>query len=219
MSEGETILRINPHQGTIRVERKQDGITTHKEISNESLVECLSPNLRVPRVSSGLLPEHCISFMSNDNDGRYVCILYPERHADLSYYGTVYQDFPLPRLVFGFWLQQGQRVQSVNVGVVPEGRLRPDTPMYLWPFSNVNGFRMCIGNNVMPKCESLHTLSSLPYHIMSLPNNNDHYSPENNKPGLEYRDLLEYMRDKDPSVYYSEILMPGKQKLSDFIQR
>jgi len=55
---------------------------------------------------------------------------------------------------------------------------------------------MCIGNNVMPKCESLHTLSSLPYHILEIQNNDDHYHTQNNKMLLDYRGFLEHLRNK-----------------------
>ena len=86
------------------------------------------------------------------------------------------------------------------------------------PFSNVSGFHMCIGNNVMPKCESLHTLSSLPYHIMEIPNNDDHYQAQNNIMRLDYRGLLEHLRDKNPAYYYEKVLVPNGRTLKDFIQ-
>jgi hypothetical protein len=89
--------------------------------------------------------------------------------------------------------------------------------MYEYPFSNVSGTWLCIGNNPLPICKSLHTLSSLPYHILSLDNNNDHFRAANNKPGLEMRDLLELLRDKPPEYYYTDILIPNKLILGDFI--
>jgi hypothetical protein len=89
--------------------------------------------------------------------------------------------------------------------------------MYAYPFSNVNGFRLCTGNNVLPKCKSLHTLGSLPHHILSMPNNNDHFRSENNKQGLEMRDLLELLKDKDPAFYYTHILKQSGYILNDFL--
>ena len=217
---GEFVLRIHPELGYIKVETCEDGVISHKEISNETLVECLRGSLNRPSYQSGLLPENCISFFAGAGDDRAVCILHPEQRADISYHKTCYTNFPLPRLIFKFSLHQGLRVNSVSVCVVEEGRLKPDSKLFAWPFSNVGaGGHMCIGNNVMPKCESLHTLSSLPYHILSIPNNNDHYSRNNNKMKLEYRDLLELLKDKDPSFYYSDILVPEKKTLNDFINK
>lgn len=145
-------------------------------------------------------------------------ILHPDRYADVTYYKTVYLRFPLPRLVFQFSLHQGLRVNEVSVGIVAEGRLKPDTIMYQWPFSNVTGFHMCIRNNVMPKCESLHTLSSLPYLILEIPNNDDHYASGNNRMKMEYRELLEHLKDKEPAYYYDQVLIPSDKTLQDFIR-
>jgi len=217
MMDDEIILRLNPTLGTIKVETQSGGVISHKEITNEVLTECLQGSLRLPAFFSGLLPEGCISFYAGSDDRRSVGILHPVRQASITYYKTCYPNFPLPRLVFKFALHQGLRVQTVSAGVVEEGRLRPNSKMYHWPFSNVCGFHMCIGNNVMPKCESLHTLSSLPYHIMEIPNNDDHYQAQNNKMRLDYRGLLEHLRDKDTSYYYDKVLVPNGKTLKDFI--
>jgi hypothetical protein len=52
---------------------------------------------------------------------------------------------------------------------------------------------------------------------MQMPNNNDHFRPELNKPKLEMRDLLELLKDKEPAFYYSDVLLPSKATLNDFI--
>lgn len=214
----EVVLRISPVSGMVKVETNNNGVISHKEITGEALTECLRGSLKEPAYSSGLLPEGCISFFAGPEDTRAVTILHQERYADVTYYETTYKHFPLPRLVFRFSLHQGLRVNSVDVGVVEEGRLRPETKMFLWPFSNVSGYHMCIGNNVMPKCGSLHTLSSLPYLILEIPNNNDHYGEPNNRMGMGYRDLLEHLRDKGPSYYYEKVLVPSQDTLADFIR-
>jgi hypothetical protein len=47
-----------------------------------------------------------------------ICILFPENKADISYFGTEYEDFPLPRLVFGFHITKEGRVGSCRLGVI-----------------------------------------------------------------------------------------------------
>lgn len=214
----EVVLRLSPLTGSIKVETNDNGVISHKEITSDALTECLRGAILRPSFSSGLLPEGCISFFADSDDRRIISILHPERYADISYYKTCYRQFPLPRLIFQFSLHQGLRVSGVSVGIVEEkGRLGPDTRMFRWPFSNVNGFHMCIGNNVMPKCESLHTLSSLPYLILEIPNNNDHFHASDNQMGMGYRELLEHLKDKDPSYYYDKVLIPDQKTLTDFI--
>lgn len=43
------------------------------------------------------------------------------------------------------------------------------------------------------------------------------YYKTHNKLGLEYRELMEHLKDKDPS-YYTDILTPNGWTLGEFIQ-
>ena len=213
----EVIIRIRD-DGTVAVEDVRDGIKGFKEISPDSLLKCINSSLLRGVVSSGLLPKGCLSFTAHDNGNRNVAILHPESRADISYYGSLYPNFPLPKLVFGFSITKENRINQCRLGVVGnEGNLKPTTPMFVYPFSNVSGTNLCTGNNILPKCESLHTLGSVPYYILGMDNNNDHFRSSNNKQGLEMRDLLELLKDKSPGYYYSDILLPSKMTLGDFI--
>jgi hypothetical protein len=121
-------------------------------------------------------------------------------------------------LLFSFRVSKEGRIGSCRLGVVANDEMiKPETKMFHYPLSNVSGFHLCTGNNVLPKCASLHTLASLPYLILAMPNNNDHFKPELNKPKLEIRDLLELLKDKEPVFYYSDILIPNSAALIDFI--
>jgi len=92
--------------------------------------------------------------------------------------------------------------------------------MFRYPFSNVGeDTHLCIGNNPLPRTESLHTLASLPYFLLGLDNNNHSFKPSNNKPNMEMRDLLEHLKDKPPSYYYEHILKPSDMTLGDFISK
>lgn len=213
----ETVIRFSD-DGRVMVEKDVNGIKSFKQIDPDTLVECINRSLLRGSVSSGLLPRGCVSFTAHDGGERDVCLLHPENRADVSYYDTMYPSFPLPRLVFGFRITKEGRVASCRLGVIAkDDALKPDTKMYRYPLSNVSGFHLCTGNNVLPKCTSLHTLASLPYYIMEMANNNDHFSPSNNRFGLEMRDLLELLKDKDTAFYYSDVLMPNGKVLNDFI--
>ena len=213
----ETVIRISD-DGRVMVEKDDGGVKSFKQINPDTLVECINKSLLRGAVHSGMLPKNCLSFSAYDDGNRDVVLMHPEIKADVSYFGTEYKDFPLPRLVFGFRLSKEGRVSSCRLGVTDNGEiLKPNTKMYHYPLSNVSGFHLCTGNNTFPKCDSLHTLASLPYYIMAMPNNNDHFSPARNKPGLEMRDLLELLKDKEPAFYYSDVLVPIGKLLGDFI--
>ena len=214
----ELVIRVK-QDGSVSIEKCNEGVTSYKIISPDNLLECLDKSILRGGISSGVLPKGCISFNTLDNGERDVVILHPENKADISYMGTMYNDFPLPQLVFGFHISREGRISGCRLGVVSnESNLKPTTPMFKYPFSNVSSDnRICIGNNSLPKVQSLHTLGSLTYFILSMDNNNDHFSPSNNKLGLEMRDLLELLKDKQQSCYYEDILMPSGKTLGDFI--
>ena len=44
------------------------------------------------------------------------------------------------------------------------------------------------------------------------------YYKTHNKLGLEYRDLMEFLKDKEPSFYYSDVLIPNEWTLGRFIE-
>ena len=213
----ELVIRIK-ESGNVTVEEHKDGVKSFKAITPDSLLNCINKSLLRGGVSSGLLPRGCISFTANDDGTKNVCISHPESQANITYYGSPYPNFPLPRLVFGFSITGEGRISQTKLGVVAnESHLKLTMPMFVYPFSNVSGFNLCIGNNAMPRIESLHQLSSLPYHILSMDNNNDQFRPQNNKQGLEMRDLLELLREKPQEYYYTHILVPNKQTLKDYI--
>jgi hypothetical protein len=215
----EMVIRINPSDGRVSVDEIKDGITSRKNIDTDTLLECLQYSTKCSKVSSGLLPPNVISFAYGDDGSFDVCLRHPELRGDIIYAKTEYRDLPLPRLVFGFNVSAERRISKCRLGVAADERFKPETPMYAYPFSNVNGFSLCIGGNPLPKCESLHTLASVPYLLLAMPNNNDRFTPRRNKKNLEFRDLLELLRDKDSAYYYSDILIENKKTLQDFILR
>jgi len=52
--------------------------------------------------------------------------------------------------------------------------------------------------------------------LVYIDSGNGEYSSSNNKLGLEYRELMEHLKDKDPEYYYSDILIPKKETLGEF---
>lgn len=211
------ILTIDLERQEVRMDSCQKGVHSSKLVTLDDLAGCFLHSRQRPMLHSGLLPPDCLSYSEGEEGFRSVTLLFPKRRHDFIYHKTTYPNFPLPRLVFRFSLYQGQRVRVVFVGVVEEGRFTPESRMYRYPFSNVSGYRMCTGGNTLPGYNSLHGICTLPYLILSMPNNDDYYSPKNNRQGLEFRDLLEQLKDKDPSFYYSDVLIPNGDTLQDFI--
>lgn len=218
-SGSDTILRISPGRAEVFVEQEENGVITRKSIDPDTLETCfLSSRYDNESHPTGFLPEGCLSVTMTPKHIWYF-IRYPELYADISYFGTEYPHFPIPRLVFGFqYLFLEKKVVRSYLCVVKDERLNPDTPLFTYPFSNVHAdHSICLGNNALPTYKNPARLHTLAAYILRFPNNNDMYSPGNNKLNLEYRDLLEQLKGKEPSVYYSHILKEKQQTLKDFM--
>ena len=203
--------------GEIVVEDITGGMKSYKQVSANTFVECVKNSLERSVVSSEVLPGGTISYSCGNHGYKYVCIEFPERYCDIVYEKTEYKHFPIPRLVFGFVIN-GETILSVRLGVAEPGKITPKTKMYIYPFSNVSGFNLCCGTNSFPKIKSLHQLTGIMYFVMSMPNNNDHYRNERTRLDLEYRELLEALKNKTPEYYYSDVLIPSGKTISNFIK-
>lgn len=215
----DTIIKISSVSMELIVEQTNKGITSRKTLTPETFAKCVLDSRYDDGIHpTGFLPENCFAATLVGQDIIYY-LRYPELCADISYYGTEYPDFPLPRLVFRFkYSPESGKVISTGLAVVGDERLSPDMPTYVYPFSNVHRNKsICLGNNALPVYKDptrLHTLMRL---ILGFPNNDDMFYADNNKLGLGYRDLLEHLKDKTSDYYYTDVLIPGKETLKDFL--
>ena len=213
--DDELLIHIKQNHDIV-VENIENGVVSCKTISPDVLVDCVAQSLRNNTISSGVLPEGSFSYASGD-DFQNVFIEFPERFCDIVYETTEYKHFPLPRLLFGFQVSSDNRIKRVQLAVADTGRLTPKTKMFIYPFSNVNGFGLCCGANRLPPIKSLYQLTGVMYFILSMPNNNDHYRPSNTYLELELRHLFETLKDKSPDYYYSNVLKESGKTVLDFI--
>ncbi len=216
----ETIIRITPDRPEIVIEQVENGVIARKQVTPESLARCfLQSRFDSDAHPTGLLPEGCIA-ATMEKDSTTYFIRCAELNADFTYFGTEYPNFPIPRLVFAFrYLRDTQKVAGCRLCVVKDEILTPDTPTFYYPFSNVSSGNggICIGNNALPVYKDPSRLSTLPGYILRMPNNNDHFSRDCNREKLEYRDLLEQMKDKTSASYYADVLVPDGKTLKNFI--
>jgi len=216
----DTVIRLSSERAEITVEQTDEaGVTARKTLSAETFAKCVLGSRFDETVHhTGLLPENCIAATVSDDRAVYY-IRHPRLRADVSYYGTEYPDFPIPRMVFAFGLDTDSgKVIERKLCVVKDVRLTPETPTYHYPFSNVYGNdSICIGNNELPVYKDPTRLGSLADYILRMPNNNDMFSETHNRMGLGYRDLLEHLKDKPPAYYYTDVLVPNGKTLNHFM--
>lgn len=204
--EDEVVLHIREDK-SILVEIREEGVVRTKVIDIDALLDCLTDSMDGIQIQTGVLPNNIISLSFGD-DSRYAVVEFPDEYADITYMSTTYEHFPLPRLLFGFKLENSGRISAVRLGVPALGKLTEKTPMFCYPFSNVYGFSLCVGANSLPHIPALYSLQNLPHYILSLPDNDDRFNTQHNRLGLGHRDLMEHLCDKDRQYYYDHVLVP-----------
>ena len=217
----DTVLRISPTKNKLIVEEKKPGgIIAFKEISPMDFYFAINGSYDTQAyLESGFLPDHCLH-VSMDMAEKYFIIWNPELRADIIYRDVEYLNFPIPRMVFGIRMLNTGKVAECSLGVVADEKPTPETPMFFYPFSNVYpDERVCTGNNVMPRYKKQTLLRNFPRFLLGLPDNDEMYSSDHNERQLSHLELLEHLKDKDPSYYYSDILVPNGRVLQDFIDR
>ena len=189
----------------------------HKVISLNTFCRIIDRQSKVKTIQTGVLPDRCIAYRESHDGYKFAALDLGRFNINITYENTKYEDFPIPRLLFGFRLDSRNKIIEVMVAVADMGPLRDDTRLYKYPFSNVQGFNMCIGANTMPNIKQLRQLSGIPYYIFAMPDNNDRYSRDRTKLNMEYRTMLEFLKDKDTGFYYENVLIPSGKTLKDFI--
>ncbi len=219
--EYDTKIYLSSHRGEIVIEQlSEDGIVARKNITPDMLMASITKScIDDCNYHSGLLPEGCIASTFTRSTQTYF-LRHSELVADFTYEGTEYINLPIPRLIFGLtYLPKEQKVTGSKLFVVADEKLTSDTKLYHYPFSNVGmDGDICLGNNALPHYKRPEQLRTLPGYILRIPNNNDRYSPERNKMHLEYRDLLEHMKDKTSAYYYEHILVENGRTLGQFLE-
>ena len=120
----ELVIRIDPENRRIRLENEENGIISYKEISPEGLIASFQKSIRTDSVKSGFLPPNCFHVEVHADKSKTYCLWHPELYADISYYGTEYEHFPLPRLVFGFQVSEQGMYPAVSWALLTMNGLR-----------------------------------------------------------------------------------------------
>lgn len=219
-ASGEVLLRLHPNHSSIVVEeQKRGGVISHREIDPMEFYYIVNSSYQCnEHRGSGILPEGCLWVSLAENEKWYV-FRNVELRADMTYNGTEYLNFPLPRLVFGVRVLNNGKVVDCSIGVVADEMLTEDTPMYYYPFSNLyeNG-RVCTGNNVLPRYRKTSLLKNFPRYLLELPDNDDMFHSNHNALRLGHRELMEHLKDKTPEYYYTNILLPNGKTLGSFCE-
>ena len=134
----------------------------------------------------------------------------PKRKIEITFEGTKYSIcFPA---IFMYYEIEAGKITNTKVYAIKGKHWNQDTILYNYPFGNVStqNHKVCWGNNLIPKIESLHVLDIVTSIFFDSPTNNDHYSAkESTKWGCDnLREVFEKLKCEDE--FPEEILVPSK---------
>lgn len=214
----EIILHLDPLQPLIKTEMIDTHKKTHvKYVESSVLVQSLEQHSHPVPQRTGLLPPTCIALSAMRGAWEITLVSDFDRCA-VSYHKTVYPNFPIPRVAVQCKVDQTGHASAFQLAVLSQGDLTPETPLYCCPFPNVNGFSLCTGNNTLSGYDSLWKTRSLVNRVLALPFADDFYQPGHTKLHCTARELFERLHDKDPSYYYSDVLISSGKTLANFIK-
>lgn len=206
------------------VSYKDKDVCVEKYISADDFIKCISNSLnKKTEISTGFCPPGFISISITESQ-KYIVYQYPKLKENISYNGTEFKDFPLPAIVFGFFVNTLNYVSDVHIGVTELGVLSPDSKMYAYPFANVSGgntdSKLCVGNSRPMKIERLTDLIYVAEHYMLLDNNEDYYSYTRSRLNCHtHISLLNNLSNKTSKYYYKKVLIENGLTLQDFINK
>ena len=131
----DVIIRVSQAKSTIIIEeRKPGGIIAYREVSPLELYYAINGSYTSNDfLETGFLPEHCLHVAMSAAERCYV-IWNPELRADVTYRDTEYQNFPIPRLVFGLRVLENGKVAECSMGVVADESRRRIRRCSITPF-------------------------------------------------------------------------------------
>ena len=212
----EAVLHLDPLRSVVKTELIQrDGTCVVKHIPGDALVDELKAHTKMAPVQSGLLPPGIVALTAYQDSWDVTLETVTDR-CTVYYHKTAYPDFPLPHILLRCKVNNG-KLSGFQIAVSDAGALMPESRLYRFPFPNVNDFSLCVGTNQFTGYDTLWKMRGLMHRVLSLPFGDDYYQPGCTRLGLSARDLFERLKDKEPSYYYSDVLIPNGKTLTDFI--
>lgn len=222
---GETILRCMP-DGSFIVEKVSDVCIPPKRLYTEDVFEVMGSSFVRHKLDvelrPGILPKGTVEFMTFSLEKKigHVVIMEREKYIrPFRFAGTGEDSQPkefvvgYPRMLFKYIVMDGM-VSSLSVAALKSGLIKDDTPLYLYPYTNVYlGGNVCLGSYTYPRIEGLRNLSSYPDVFYDMENTGNPYLYES---VISIRDMVLSNENRE---FNDDMLIPSNLTYSDFVDR
>jgi hypothetical protein len=224
---GETVLRCMPDGSYIVEKVASDICIPPKRLYAKDILEIFKKSYTRKNIDlelrPGILPKDTLEFMAISVDEQIGYIVIIKREGCIRPFCFVSQEggkeqrlelnVGYPRLLFKF-IVIDNTVMSLSVMAAKTGLIKDDTPLYLYPYTNVfETGAACLGRYKYPKIKELRHLSSYPDVFYEMENNGDIYLYKSVMP---IKEILVANKEKP---FDEELLIPSGQTYSKFADR
>ena len=102
MNADQITFTLSPHSPFVDCSWSKEMQASRKTITLEDFIRSIQESMLAQKVSSGLLPPGTISYCENSNRLITIAMVPSDEYATITYFNTLYENFPLPRMVFQF---------------------------------------------------------------------------------------------------------------------
>jgi len=210
------VIDIQLKENGAHVQIARNGISHWKHLTIAELIKCINESVgekaEEEAIASPLLPPGAIGHIMYPEENRYTVFMYREARLNEITFESRKYIVGHPDTIYRFHIAD-ERLVSVYLWAVKAKVLRPESPVFRYPFFNtyLDG-RICLGANHL-KVNEPWQLYRMPEVISSLPGTWALSAP--NRSGLEGDSLLKAIEGKP---FPEEWLIPTEQKLKDILK-
>lgn len=200
------------------VEIKQGKVSHWKQVTIPDIVAALNKSIG-KKVNTGpdpspVLPPGTIGYTKYPGDNsHYELLMYQqEQKCTIIYEDRVFEKVCAPAAVYRF-IVHNKNLIGTHIWAITENIIRPEVPLFHYPFYNINNGRLCMGANHLVINEPWE-LFKAPAAISAMPSTRAY--PFRNTAGLEGDSLFKQLQKK--KVFPSEWLSPANITLGQIMK-
>lgn len=213
------MINIRLEENGAFVEVKKGRVSQWKKVRIIDIVTALNESIgrkaNTEPEPSPVLPPNTVGFIKYPEDSsHYEVVMYqPACRSTVIYEDRVFEDVGTPSAIYKFEVRQN-RLFSTHMWAIVEKVIRPEMPLYCFPFYNVSGEygQLCMGSNHMEVNEPWE-LFKAPAAIQAMPSTRAYAF--RNTMGLDGDSLFKNLQGKD---FPSELLVSAKKTLNQLVK-
>ena len=214
------IVNIRLEDNGAFVEVKKGRVSQWKKVRIIDIVTALNESIgrkvNTEPEPSPVLPPSTVGFIKYPEDSsHYEVVMYqPACRSTVIYEDRVFEDVGTPSAIYKFGVRQN-RLCSTYMWAITEKVIRPETPLYCFPFYNVSGDNghLCMGSNRIEINEPWE-LFKIPTAIQAMPSTRAYAF--RNRAGLDGDSLFKSLQGKE---FPTDWLVPTSKTINQILQR